>query len=202
MQQQTVLIVACMLCLGCQSAGRRQQVAAQPAATEITAQEAGGQQAPSENPERGFSLRRVLQFAGLQQPQEEPRSVVPPEIVQLSDVVNATAARASQLNINDPPEVTRQKAQGILDSLRPWGSLLAAGQSLGLVNADTARVLNGFVGQLKVETQKLVQSGANPQTIAAVQQLAGNLKSTFGSVAAIFAQGTTAYRSLMGSRQQ
>jgi len=202
MKRRTVLILACVIGLGCQSAGQRQQAASQPTTTQITSQETASPDATANSPTKGFSLQRVLQFAGLQRSDEEPASLVPQEIVQLSSVVNTVAARASVLSINDSPEVTRQKAQGVLDSLRPWESVLTAGRSMGLINEDTARILNGFAGQLRTHAQKLVQHGANAETIASVQQLAGNLKSTFNSVSAIFAEGTAAYRSLAGSSQQ
>lgn len=200
MKKQTALILTCVTLLGCQSAGRRLQTAFQtPETTEVTVSETTPTER-SEAPDRGFSLRRVLQFAGFDRSAEGETSLVPREVVQLSDMVDATVEKASQLSVNDPPEVTRQKAQGILASLSSWDGALAAGRSLGVVNDKTAQVLNGFVAQLRAETQKLVQQGANPETIAAVQHLAGNLKATAGNMAAIFSEGTEAYRSLVGPR--
>ena len=50
-------------------------------------------------------------------------------------------ARSEELNVNDPPGVTRQKAMGILEALRPWANLLAAGRSTGLINDGIADYL-------------------------------------------------------------
>ena len=197
MKRHTALVLACAIGLGCQSAGQRERAASQPTGTEITSQDTettGDEDAPP----RGFSLQRVLQFAGFKKSDEKPATLVPQEIIQLSEIVNSTAARASELSINDPPEVTRQKAQSVLDSLSPWDGVLAAGRSMGLVNDNTARILNAFAGQLKGHAQTLIQHGANAETISAMQQLAGNLQSTFNSVAAIYTEGTAAFQALAG----
>ena len=201
MKRQTVLVLACVIGLGCQTARQRQESASQPSATAISSQETTNPAESDDSPASGFSLQRVLQFAGFQKSDEKRPSLVPQEIVQLGEVVNATASRASELSINDPPDVTRKKAQGVLDSLRPWESVLAAGRSLGLVNDNTARILNAFAGQLRTHAQTLIQHGANADTISAMQQLAGNLQSTFNSVYAIYTEGTAAYQALAGSQQ-
>jgi len=150
----------------------------------------GGTGSSDQTPPQGFSLGRFLQLVGWRQASDAESSLIPKEVLQLGQVVNSAVAQASQLNINDPPEVTRQKAQAILESLKPWDSTLAAGRSVGLVNDETAGLLNSYVGQLKAEVQKLVQYMPTPETIVAVQQLAANLQATVGPLMAMFGTPT------------
>jgi hypothetical protein len=110
-------------------------------------------------------------------------------------------AQSAELNVNDPPEVTQQKAQAILDALQGWDTTLAAGTSTGLVNGQMAQTLNAWVGQLRGEAQKLVQFLPNPQTIAAVQQLAGSLNSTFGNFSSMLNQGNAVSQAFLGANR-
>ena len=132
----------------------------------------------SEAPKKksAFSLGniwRAVSFQGEEASETDP--LVPEEVVQLGEVVQTIAKRAAELSSTDSPEVTRKKAFGILDSLKPWESLMAAGQSVGLIGGKTAGVLNSLVAKLKEKTQELVEHAPKPETIRAVKYLAGQL---------------------------
>lgn len=203
MKRQSILIVACAFFLGCQMPGmpgRRDQAATPgPDAGSLSAHDGQNPSAPTEG--RGFSFKRMLQFAGFNRDADQEVSVMPQELGKLQDLISTVVAKAGELRAEDPAEVTQQKAQAILEALRPWDSLLEAGRSLGIVNENNSQILNGLVLQLKSQTQKLIQHGANPETIAAVQHLARNVKSTFGGITGVFNQGMTAYRNFAGGTQ-
>ena len=118
----------------------------------------------------------MFQMVGLQKPAEPAPSLLPPEVANLGNVINTVTAKSAELNVNDPPEVTRQKAQAILDSLQGWDSTLAASNSTGLVSNEMAQTLNTWVSQIRGQAQQLVQYMPRPETIAAIQQLAGSLR--------------------------
>lgn len=151
--------------------------------------------APEAEPAK-FSLGRVFRTVAFWQRADEEKTV-PQEVVDLGDTVDNIAARASELNINDPPEVTRQKAQAILDSTQSWERLIAACKSVGFINDATTNRFNQFITPIRSEALKLVQTGANPQTIAALQHLAGGLKTSFDSVSTMLTQGAAAYQQLI-----
>jgi hypothetical protein len=143
----------------------------------------------------------MFQMAGFQKPAAPAPTVVPQEVVNLGNVISAVTAKSAELNVNDPPEVTRQKAQAILESLQPWDSTLAASHSTGLVTNQMAETMNGWVGQIRGEAQKLVQYVPNPETIASIQQLAGSLNSTFGNISSMLNQGSAVSQAFLGTNR-
>lgn len=156
--------------------------------------------------ESKFSFRRAMQLVGFgNTPSQDTtpaslmaNSLVPNELVRLSATVNDIVARASQLDVNDPAHITAQKAQAIMEALDPWDSVMAAARSLGMVNEATLRPLQILVEQLRIQTVNLLQVGSRPETVAAIQHLAGQLKSSFAGVSALMAEGGAAYNALMG----
>lgn len=165
------------------------------------AQVAQTQATPNESQNAGFSFSRMFQMAGFQKPETPAPSLVPQEVVDLGNVINTVTAKSAELNVSDPPEVTRQKAQAILESLQGWDSTLAASTSTGLVNSQLAQTLNTWVGQLRGEAQKLVQYVPNPQTIAAIQQLSGSLNSTFANISSMLNQGSAVSQAFLGANR-
>ena len=113
-------------------------------------------------------------------------------------MIDTITAKASELSVNDPPEVTRQKARAILEATEPWETLLAAGQATGWLTDPMVDTLNQFVIPIKTEAQKLVQLGSNRQTIDALQQLGSDLRSAHNNVTKLVSQGEAAYQSLIG----
>jgi hypothetical protein len=145
---------------------------------------------------------KIWKAISFQQPAPETPPPVSPEMARFNSFIGAIGAQTSQLNINDPPQVTRQKATAILTTLRDWDSVLAAGRSMGVINDATASLLTTTVERLTVETQKLVQYAPSPETINAVKQLGGSLGAAFSSVQGILAQGTTVSQAFLGGSPQ
>lgn len=186
------LLTSLMLLAGCQSTDKADQIAATPPSHPQAPAANQADSQPANQPGGGFSFGNVMRMAGFQQGGQGTGGQgaagqaaagtaggwLPPEVMNLSNVVNTIAARSAELSINDPPEVTRQKAIGILDSLRPWDSMMAAGRSVGLINDQTAQQLNSFVGPLRAELQKLIDKPPSVQTIGAVQYLARGLQTS------------------------
>ena len=123
-------------------------------------------------------------------------------MARFNSFVGTISTQTSQLNINDPPQVTRQKAEGILTTLRDWDSVLAAGRSIGVINDATAEMLTRSVQRLTAETQKLVQYAPRPETIDAVKQLGASLGAAYSGVQGILAQGSSVTQALMGRSPQ
>lgn len=194
------LTLACFM--GCTTTGNRwNPFVSQNDPQTPAAQVAENQTTPSQSQDTGFSFSRMIQMAGFQKPATPAPSLLPQEIVNLGEVINTVTAKSAELNVNDPPEVTRQKAQAILASLQVWDSTLAASHSTGLVTNEMAQTLNTWVGQIRGEAQKLVQYVPNPETIAAIQQLAGSLNSTFGNINSMLTQGNAASQALLGTNR-
>ena len=148
-------------------------------------------------PETKFSLRRAMQLVGFGSG-DENSSLVPSEIMQLTTTVNTIVAQASKLDASDPAQITAQKAQAIMEALGPWDSVMGAARSLGVLNEATLRPLQILVEQLRIQTVNLIQAESQPETIAAIQHLAGQLKTSFAGVSALFSEGSAAYGALMG----
>lgn len=165
------------------------------------AQSPASQTAVAASSDEGFSFSKMFQLAGFQKPDTPAPSLVPQEVVVLGNVINTVTAKSAELNVNDPPEVTQQKAQAILDALQGWDSTLAASNSTGFVNNETAQTLNAWVSQLRAQAQQLVQYVPNPETIAAIQQLAGSLSSTFGTISAAVNQGNAVSQAFLGANR-
>jgi len=143
----------------------------------------------------------MFQMAGFQTPETPAPSLVPQEVVNLGNVINTVTAKSAERNVNDPPEVTRQKALAILESLQAWDSTLAASHSTGLVNNEMSQTLNAWVGQIRGEAQKLAQYAPNSDTIAAIQQLAGCLHSTFGNISSMLNQGSAVSQAFLDANR-
>jgi len=143
------------------------------------------------NQQSGFSFFSLLQMAGFQKPEPPAPSLAPQSVGDLGKMISAVSETSKQLSVNDPPEVTRQKAQAILQSLQGWDKTLSATTSTGLVSNEMAQTLNTWVSQLREKSQLLAQYAPDPQTIAAVQQLAGALHSTFGNFSQMLNQGSS-----------
>ena len=181
--------------LGCQSSG-----SGHPAVETVTSAPAVAPEPQvAEETSDGFSIGRALRWVAFWQPEEDEAGPVPQEIANLSGVVDSIVARASELSVHDPPEVTRQKAQAILHATRPWDSLLAAGRSVGLINDQMAHQLNQWVLPIKAKATQLAQHGTHPETIGAVQQLAHGLNSSFQSLSSALDQGAAAYQNMIRS---
>ena len=207
MKKVVALMLTSVVCLGCQSGGQRQTglasasvppaapasnaVAGVPAANETAANET----AENETAANGGgvaavtgTIGRIWNAVGFQQPASAQPAPVSPEMARFNNFVGAIATQTSQLNVADPPEVTRQKAEAILGTLRDWDSVLAAGRSMGLLNDSTAGLLTRSVQRLTAETQKLVQYAPRPETIDAVKQLGGSLGAAYSGIQGILAQ--------------
>lgn len=205
--RRTLLLTLTLVCFAGCTAGSRtnpfvSQTTPQPPATQFAeTQTAGTPAATEETPTEGFSFSKMFQMVGFQKPETPAPSLVPQEVVNLGNVINDVTAQSAALNVNDPPEVTRQKAQAILESLQTWDSTLAASNSTGLVNNEMAQTLNGWVGEIRARAEQLVQYMPNPETITAIQQLAGSLSSTFGTVNAMLNQGNAVSQAFMGANR-
>jgi hypothetical protein len=199
MKRGLLLTLAVVCFVGCKFPGTQPKpLISQTSPQTPTAQVAETHAPQNENQDAGFSFSRLFQMAGFQKSETPAPSLVPQDVVNLGNVINTVTAKSMELSVSDPPEVTRQKAQEILDSLQTWDSTLAASTSTGLVNGEMAQTLNTWVGQLRGEAQKLVQYVPNPQTIAAIQQLAGSLHSTFGDLSSMLNQGSAFSQAFLG----
>lgn len=153
--RRDLLLTLTLVCFAGCSAGSRsnpfisqttpQTPTSQVATTQTAATPASNGEAASE----GFSFTKMFQMVGFQKPDTPAPSLVPQEVVNLGNVINDITAQSAALNANDPPEVTRQKAQAILTSLQAWDSTLSASNSTGFVNNELAQTLNGWVGQIR-----------------------------------------------------
>lgn len=223
MKKGFALALSCLVCMGCQSGGETQPGSAyssaapaaanNPVAAAATADEAiettsGG--APSNGSTSSVSgiataastLGKIWKAVGFQRPAPAEPAPISPEMARFNGFVGAISTQTRELNINDPPEVTRQKAQAILTTLRDWDSVLAAGRKIGVVNDATAALLTNSVERLAAETQKLVAYAPSPETIDAVKQLGGSLGAAYSRVQGILAQGATVSQALLGSSPQ
>lgn len=202
MRREFLLILSLACLAGCAAQRELFSTADSPP---TTSQIAAAQPAPAEAQSEGFSFSKVFQMVGFQKPEAETLpaapSLVPPQVTNLGNMINVVTERSAQLNVNDPPEVTRQKAQAILESLQTWDNTLAAGYSTGLVNNEMARTLDNWVAQIRGAAQNLVQYGANPQTIASIQQLSANLRSTFGNISTMLNQGGAISQAFLGGNR-
>ncbi len=201
--RRDLLLTLTLICfVGCTASGNRWNPFVAHSDPQIpAAQVAQNPPTPTQSQETGFSFSRMFQMAGFQTPETPAPSLLPQEIVNLGEVINTVTAKSAELNVNDPPEVTRQKAQAILESLQGWDSTLAASHSTGLVTSEMAQTLNSWVGQIRGEAQKLVQYVPNPQTIAAIQQLAGSLNSTFGNINSMLNQSGAVSQAFLGTNR-
>jgi len=195
MKKRLFLLLACSICLGCRTHGGAQRSAPEislspdvPAPTVQPAPEA-----------RGFSWKKALQFAGFQQSAEEDSATTPQRLTQLTNFARTVATKSSALDERDSPEVTRQKANELLDALRPWESLLHAGRTFGAINDTTAQHLNGFVKQLRIETSNLIQFNPNPQTIGIVKKMGNAFQATCEKTAVIAESGFGLSEALSGA---
>ena len=196
MTQRLIAILVCIVCLSCQSIGQ------QPSKPETIVLSNGTASIPPVKESNRFSFGRFFRWAGFQYPANTGTSTqpswIPAEVVRLGDTIDTITAKASELSVNDPPEVTRQKAQAILEATEPWETLLAAGQATGWLTDPMVDTLNQFVTPIKTEAQKIVQLGSNPQTIDALQQLGSDLRSAHNNVTKLVSQGEAAYQSFIG----
>ena len=215
MKKVFALLLSCAFCVGCQSGGPRWPGAAvtstppvpgaaandvaavAPAATNATAASATGTPATQVS-----TLGKIWNAIAFQQPAPTEPAPVSPEMARFNAFVSTIGTQSSQLSVNDPPEVTRQKAEALMTTLRDWDSVLAAGRSIGLVNDATANLLTSTVQRLTAETQKLVQYAPHPETINAVQQLGGSLVAAYANVQGIFARGASLSQALQGGGVQ
>ncbi|MBP85614.1 MAG: hypothetical protein CMJ64_02690 [Planctomycetaceae bacterium] len=194
MEKKLIQLGFCVLLAGCAPAGTRQQPLFSNASAPSTddQQQLAQQQpqvpqqqasTPAGPEESGFSVGKMLQFVGFQKKPEtqsltvQPLSVeVPtPQATQLQALIKEVAGRAAELNVNDAPETTRQKANGILEALQHWDGQVAQTQATGSLNIGTSQLLNSFVGQIRNQAQSLVQRVPTPESIGAVKQTASNL---------------------------
>ncbi len=202
MRRDLLLTLTLVCFVGCASPGKSwNPFVAQNAPQTPATQVAANPTTPDASQDEGFSFTRMMQLAGFQKSETPAPSLVPQEVVNLGNVINTVTAQSAELNVNDPPEVTRQKAQAILESLQAWDSTLAASHSTGLVTSEVAQTLNGWVGQLRGEAQKLVEYVPSPETIVAIQQLAASLNSTFGTVSSMLNQGNAVSQAFLGANR-
>lgn len=199
--RSALLLSLSLICgVGCSTPGNPAQSWFSRAAPQTPAAQVAENQAPAEeSPNSGFSFSRMMQLVGFQSPEASAPGVVPQAVVDLGGVINTVTAKSAELNVNDPPEVTRQKAQAILESLQGWDSTLAASNSTGLINNEMAHTLNTWVGQIRGEAQKLVQYAPSPETIGVIQHLARTLSSTFGNVTSMLNQGNAVSQAIRGA---
>ncbi len=148
------------------------------------------------------TMGKIWRAISFQQPDAETPPATSPEVARFNAFVTSISNQTSQLNINDPPEVTRQKAQAILATLGDWDSVLAAGRSVGVINDATAELITTSVQRLKAETEKLVKYAPHPQTIEAVKQLGGSLGAAYQGVQGILAQGANLTQAFQGQTAQ
>ncbi len=201
--RRDVLLTLTLVCfVGCTASGNRwDPFVSQSEPQTPAAQIAQNPTTPDASEDKGFSFTRMFQLAGFQKPETPAPSLLPQEVVNLGEVINTVTAKSAELSVNDPPEVTRHKAQAILESLQVWDSTLAASHSTGLVTNEMAQTLNTWVGQIRGEAQKLVQFAPNPATIAAIQQLAGSLNATYGNIHSMLNQGSAVSQAVRGSNR-
>lgn len=204
MTKKLGLLGLCVLFAGCTPPGTRQQPlfsnASQPNAT------ATAEAASSGGDDSGFSVDKMLQFVGFKKDASQQtapsaaaaQGVMPAAVQQVQGAVNEVAGRAAELNANDPPEVTRQKAIGILDTLQQLDGQLAQGKAAGTIDDQTLRMLAPVVVRVRDAAQRLVQYVPTPQTIGQVQQLAGNLHSVASTVGGVFGQVNSVRQAFSG----
>lgn len=215
MKRVFVLVLVSSVCLGCQSGGSRQpattisSVPPVSPANNAVADNSNANQAeasPSTSPSAPNSmvstLGRIWQAVGFAPAATAEPAPTSPEIARFNNFVGAISTQTSQLNISDPPEVTRQKAQGILTTLGDWDSVLAAGRSMGLVNDATAELLTGYVTRLTTETQKLLQFAPQAETINAIKQIGGSLGAVYNNVQGLWSQGASVSQAIWGGGNQ
>ena len=207
MRRDLLLTLTLVSFVGCAASGDRwnpfvsQSSPQTPADQTPAAQLAENPATPDQSETPGFSFSKMFQMAGFQKPETPAPSLVPQEVVKLGSMISTVTAKSAELNANDPPEVTRQKAQAILVSLQGWDSALAASRSTGAISNDMAQTMDGWVGQLRGEAEKLVKYVPNPDTIAGIQQLAGSLNSTFGNVSSMINQGSAVSQAIRGTNR-
>jgi len=212
MNKAFALTLTFVVCLGCQSGGQRQSdsafVSSAPDSAAATNNSNAVATGPAESNTGGgvtavaSKIGQIWNAVGFTRPEPAEPAPVSPEMARFNGFVNAITTQTSQLNINDPPEVTRQKAEGILTTLRDWDSVLAAGRSVGVINDTTAELLTSTVQHLTAETQKLIQYAPSQQTVDAVKQIGGKLGAVYSSVQGILAQGSTVSQALLGGQPQ
>lgn len=211
----TVCCIGCSM-LGCTTPGGGgssgpmswfSQSSSQPPAPQTQPAQFTQNVAPvAEEQSEGFSFSKMLQFAGFQKPETPPPTVAPqqifpPAVLSLGNMISTVTAQSAELNVNDPPEVTQQKAQAILASLQGWDNALATSNQTGFVNDKMAQTLNTWVGQIRGEAQKLAQYMPNPQSIAAIQQLGASLGATYSTVTAMMNQNNGISQAFLGSNR-
>ncbi len=199
-----LVIGAVLLLTGCKTpAGPATAVG--PSPTEAPAVASSGQP-ESQAQDTGFSLGSLFQLAGYQQPAAEGTGGQEPNqaaqgVTELGNMITSVAAKSTQLSMNDPAHVTRQKAASILEDLKGWDSSLAASTSSGLVSPEMAQNLNAWVTRLRTEVQKLVELAPQPQTIQAVKHLAGSLQATFGHFTSLLNRSNALLGAQAGGQQ-
>lgn len=182
MRKVTLFVTIVMLSCGCQGSRRYTLDQSQTAESETSL--AGAEPAKKKSAFSLGNIWRVVSFQGESDDSSQP--LVPKEVVQLGSVIKTIANRAGQLSVDDPPEVTRKKAMGILESLKPWDSLISAGRSVGAINKRTADVLNALMDQLRAKARELVEFVPKPETIRAVKYLAGQLGLAYSNTIGLF----------------
>ena len=182
MRSKLAVALVLVVFVGCKSSGTNQPLASK---VPLTAEEALVKQMTATESEQGFSFRNMM--ASFMRPSGQDSGLVPPQLVQLTATANTVVAQAAELNMNDPPAVTAEKAQKILTALSPWENLLATAKSMGLVTDETAGPLQAVVEQIRLHAGSLIQLGAQPETIAAIQHLAGQLKFAGSGIASMIA---------------
>ena len=191
--KQLVTMMTCtfFLSFGCQNLAKNQENP-DPLATASVL--------PSDNTEKmptKISLGQVFRSVAFWQRKVEDKTErLATEMIELGDAVDTIVAKTSDLNVTDPPEMTRQKAQEILNATQTWDSLVVGGRSVGLINETTVSQWNQFITAIRTESNKIVQHGPSPQAIVALQQLAGGLSTSFQSLSTALTQGIAAYQQL------
>ena len=190
-QLVTMMTCAFFLSLGCQNLAKNQKNP-DPLAAASVLQPENTEKMPTK-----FSLGQVFRSVAFWQRRVENKTeMLSTEMIELGDAVDMIVAKTSDLNITDPPEMTRQKAQEILNATQSWDSLVAGGRSVGLINETNVSQWNQFITAIRTECNKIVQHGPNPQTIVALQQLATGLSTSFQSLSTALTQGIAAYHQL------
>ena len=195
MKKGLFLLLAFVICLGCKSRGDVKQ-AGPEAGTNPEVPAATAQAEPDQS---GFSWKKAMQLVGFQQSTEEEAASAPQRMGELKDFAQTVAVKADALNPADSPEVTRSKAQELLEALRPWESVLAAGRSVGVLNDVTAQHLDSFVKQLRIETSKLIQFTPNLQTIGVVKNLGSGFRSIVDKSVAVVGRGSSLLQAFRGT---
>lgn len=185
MSQKLAVALLVAITVGCKSGVQFPSFAAKPAAPTPPLAAAEATPPPAAD-DSGLSIRNLMDLASFMRPAGNDSGLVPPQILQLTATANTVVSQASQLNVNDPPQVTAQKAQAILETLRPWDTLMATAKSMRLIDDETAAPLQAIVDQIKVHSNALIQLGSHPETITAVQHLASQLRMAGGGIVAMF----------------